>query len=249
LKKRKDSEDIVRLIEKTYRFVFRGLLKAVNPIKKRIVRTECAVHKFINNQAIIIIKNDGRLEAYEFLSPYINDINAGVVWADQDLKSSNHFFNPHRNLGLYGSSNAKILCYLYYKRALKEYCRGNNRKAMFYLGAACHLIQDLTVPQHANIRLLDNHRSFERWVINTYLHHDEFRISERGIYLKTLRSYIYLNSKKAISTYEKYSNLRNRQAKFYKIASIVLKLAQRTTAGLMFKFSDDIQKKWFKLHK
>ncbi len=43
---------------------------------------------------------------------YINDINAGVVWADQDLKSSNHFYNPYTNKGLYGNSNAKKNAYL-----------------------------------------------------------------------------------------------------------------------------------------
>ena len=176
------------------------------------------------------------------MSSYINDINAGVVWADQDLKSSNHFYNPHREKGLYGSSNAKKECLSYYTRALNEYFHGDIKNAIFHLGAACHLIQDLTVPQHANIHLLNNHRSYEKWVIRTHLHHDEFKIEKGGIYLNSLTHYIDFNSKKAINTYKKYLHEKNRLVRFQKITSIVLTMAQATTAGVMFKFYEDIQK-------
>jgi phospholipase C len=233
---------VMNTLEKSYSFVFKNVLKAVNPIKKRIMKTECKVHKFINNQSIIILRNDGHMEAYKLMSSYINDINAGVVWADQDLKSSNHFYNPYKNKGLYGNSNAKKECMFYYTRALNEYFLGDIRNAMFYLGAACHLIQDLTVPQHANVRLLNNHRSYEKWVIRAHKQHDEFKVSKEGIYLDSLNHYIDLNSKKAISTYKKYAHKKNRHERFYKITSIVLILAQRTTAGVMFKFYKDIQK-------
>lgn len=227
------------VLEKTYIFLFKNALRAVNPVKKRIVRTECRVHKFINNQAVVILKNDGRDEAYKFMSAHINALNGGVVWADQDLKSSNHFYNPDTKRGLYGNSNAKKECRTYYKKALKEYFQGHTRRAMFYLGAACHLIQDLTVPQHANVRLLNNHRSYEKWVINTHKHHDEFRVDHGGIYLDSLKFYIELNSRKAIHTYERYSLIRDRYRRFYKITSIILTMAQRTTAGLLYKFYYD----------
>ncbi|MCX7772939.1 MAG: zinc dependent phospholipase C family protein, partial [Clostridia bacterium] len=128
-------------IEKSYRFVFRNLKRAVNPVKKRIMKTECLVHLFINNQAVVILKNDGHIEAYKLISSYINDLNAGAVWADQDLKSSNHFFNPNTSRGLFGNSNAMLESKGYYKQALKKYLRGDMEGAMFYLGAARHLIQ------------------------------------------------------------------------------------------------------------
>ncbi|APU60979.1 zinc dependent phospholipase C family protein [Clostridium botulinum] len=173
---------------------------------------------------------------------YINDINAGVVWADQDLKSSNHFYNPYTNKGLYGNSNAKKECISYYTRALNEYFHGNIKNAMFYLGASCHLIQDLTVPQHANVNLLNSHRSYEKWVIRVHIHHDESKMEKGGIYLNSLKHYIDLNSKKAINSYKKYSHERNRYVRFQKITSMTLTIAQVTTAGLMFKFYKDIQK-------
>lgn len=229
-------------IEKSYSYVYKNIIRAVNPIKKRIIKTECNVHQFINNQSIVILKNDGHIEASNLMATYINDINAGVVWADQDLKSSSHFYNPEIDDGLYGSSNAKKECIKYYTRALREYSHGDIKKSMFYFGASCHLIQDLTVPQHANVELLNNHRSYENWVIKVYKYHHEFKVYKGGTYLNSLTYYINLNSKKAIDTYKKYLQVENQHMRFYKITSIVLTMAQRTTAGFMFKFFYDIQK-------
>jgi len=232
---------MMEVLEKLYSYVFKKILIIINPVKKRIMKAECIVHKFINTQSLIVLKNDGHMEAYELMNSYISDINAGVVWADQDLKSSNHFYNPHRNEGLYGSSNAKKECISYYTRALNEYFHGNINDSMFYLGAACHLIQDVTVPQHANVHLFNNHKSYENWVIRTHRHHDEFKIEEGGIYFNSLKHYIDFNSKEAINIYRKHFHVQDRQARFSIITSKVLTMAQATTAGLMFKFYNDIQ--------
>lgn len=228
------------ILEKLYSYVFKKILKTVNPVKKRIMKAECIVHKFINTQSLIILKNDGHMEAYALMQSYISDINAGVVWADQDLKSNNHFYNPHRNKGLYGSSDAKKECISYYTRALNEYCYGNIKASMFYLGAACHLIQDLTVPQHANVNLLNNHKSYENWVIRTHRHYDEFKLKEGGIYFNSLTHYIDFNSKEAINIYNRNSHVEDNQVRFHIITSKVLTMAQATTAGLMLKFYKDI---------
>lgn len=228
-------------LERSYSCVFKNMKRAVNPIKKRIMKAECIVHIFINNQSLIVLKNDGYLEAHELMESYIGDINEGVVWADQDLKSSNHFYNPYKDKGLYGSSNAKKECMAYYTTALSEYFHGNTKEAMFYLGAACHLIQDLTVPQHANVHLLKNHKSYENWVIRTHIHHDEFRIKKGGIYFNSISHYIDYNSREAIKTYRKHCHVENKNVRFHLITSKILTMAQATTAGLMYKFYKDIQ--------
>lgn len=232
---------IMDTLEKSYSYVFKSILRAANPIKKKIIKTKCTVHKFINAQAIIILKNDSHIEAHELMESYINDINEGVVWADQDLKSNNHFYNPHKNKGLYGSSNAKTECISYYTKALNEYSHGDIKNAMFYLGAACHLIQDLTVPQHANVNLLHNHRSYENWVVRTHIHHAEFKIEKGGIYFNSLDQYINFNSKRAINIYRKHSHVKNKNARFHIITSMVLTMAEATTAGLMYKFYNDVR--------
>ncbi|WP_160687036.1 zinc dependent phospholipase C family protein [Clostridium sp. C2-6-12] len=232
----------MRILEKLYSYILKKLLKTINPVKKRIMKAECIVHKFINTQSLIILKNDGHIKAYSLMKKYLNDINAGVVWADQDLKSNSHFYNPDRKKGLYGSSNARKECISYYNRALNEYLHGNINCSMFYLGAACHLIQDLTVPQHANVKLLNSHKNYENWVIKTHKHYEEFKIQRGGLYFKSLINYIDYNSKNAIFIYTYYSREEDRQIRYYKITSKVLTMAQATTAGLMFKFYRDIQK-------
>lgn len=231
----------MEILERSYSCVFRNMLKAVNPVKKRIMTAECIVHKFINNQSIIVLKNDGHMEPYNLMESHINDINEGVVWADQDLKSSNHFYNPHKNKGLYGSGNAKKECIDYYTKALNEYFHGNIKKSMFYLGAACHIIQDLTVPQHANVHLLNSHKSYENWVVRMHIHHDEFRIEKGGMYFDSLNEYIHYNSREAIRIHRKHCNVKNKHVRFHIITSLILTMAQATTAGLMFKFYKDIQ--------
>ncbi len=229
-------------IEKSYGYLYKKVVKAVNPLKKKVVRTECIVHKFINNQALEILKKDGHENIYRMLSKYAVNINEGAVWADQDFKSSNHFFNPNTKRGLYGNSNAKIECLSYYNRAIREYMAGDVKTAMFFLGASCHLIQDLTIPQHANVELLHSHRSYENWVIKMYNKHQKFKVEKGGIYLNTVEGYIYFNTKKALETYRKYFFIKNEHIRFNKITSIVLVVAQKTTAGLMHNFFYDIQR-------
>lgn len=229
-------------VEKSYSFIYKNLTRAVNPLKKKVIRTECIVHKFINNQSLIILKNDGHKETFNLLSRYIENINEGAVWADQDFKSSNHFYSPRTKKGMYGSSNAKTECLAYYKRALKEYFLGDVKTSMFYLGAACHLIQDVTIPQHANVELLNNHRRYENWVIKMYRVHDKFRAYDSGIYLDSVQDYLELNSKNALVTHDLYSGILNEHMRFYKITSNILVMAQKTTAGLMRNFFYDIRR-------
>lgn len=68
----------------------------LNPFKKIIIKTECQVHVHINQHALTILKNDKHMAEYRFFSNTINKINEGAVWADQDFKSSNHFYHPYK---------------------------------------------------------------------------------------------------------------------------------------------------------
>jgi len=53
---------------------------ALNPFKKAVIKTECMVHKYINIQALEILKNDKYIDAYCLFSDYIDDLNKGVTW-------------------------------------------------------------------------------------------------------------------------------------------------------------------------
>ena len=229
-------------IETTYNHVLNVIFGVVNPIKKSIIKTQCKVHKLINADALTILKNDNYLSEYYFFSNYILDINEGTVWADQDFKSSNHFYNPFQKKGLYGRKNALDLGIDYYSKALELWEDNKLNESLFFLGAALHIIQDMTIPQHANIKLLDNHRQYESYVKNTYGYLKEFEVEKGAYLLDSIRDYIRFNTRVAIKIYKQFSTISDDKARFYHITKCALPLAKRTTAGAMVMFFEDIKK-------
>lgn len=227
-------------IERAYGKTFKTILWAANPLKKIFIKTLCEVHIFINEQAVEILKNDGYSEAYEFYKPNIRYLNEGVVWADQDFKSREHFYNPYTHRGLYGCKSSKQRFEKYYGCALVHWDCGDKDKAMFYLGAAVHLVQDSTIPQHGSIKLLKNHRKYEQWIHEVYENIVDYSVYEDGIYYDSPYDYIVKNSKEAIAAYIKYSMIRNPSEKFFRIANRTFPLAQKTTAGCLMNFYNRI---------
>jgi phospholipase C len=231
----------MKRFERTYGSTLRGMFYLVNPVKKRIMETNCIVHKYIDYKAIDILNSDGYVVASTFLKKHIASINDGVKWADQDFKSTNHFYNIGKGRGLYGFSNALTECSKYYNSSINYYDAGDIEKSMFYLGAACHLIQDSTVPQHVNNKLLKEHRKFELWIIGKYMSNKSF-IAENGlIKYNSIEEFIRNNAEMANKTYLKYISIIQHEDRYYKIATTILKEAQRTTAGFMLFFFDNIE--------
>ncbi len=83
-------------LEMVYFNFLRSAFLVINPLKKMIIKTECQVHKYINLHALTILKNDQFAEQHDFFRHYLEEMNEGTVWADQDFKSSNHFYNPYK---------------------------------------------------------------------------------------------------------------------------------------------------------
>ncbi|MBE6064105.1 MAG: phospholipase C [Clostridium cochlearium] len=230
-------------IEKTYGTALKGLFHAVNPLKKKFLKTYCTVHKFIMLQSLDILKNNKYEDAYNFFKENLSKLNEGTTWADQDFKSSNHFFHFSKGKGLYGFSNALLECKKYHRKSLEYLEKGDLNKSMFFLGAACHLIQDVTVPQHVNNKLLKSHRRFELWIISKLLNDYSFMAEDEIVRYSNLDEYIVNNAFLANNTYIKYINIKNREEKYNKIASIVLKEAQKTTAGFLLDYYEDVKNK------
>lgn len=88
-------------LENAYQNILKSAFLVLNPFKKIIIKTECQVHIHINDHALSILLNDQYREEYGFFAPFIDDINKGAVWADQDFKSSNHFYNPYKKKRVY----------------------------------------------------------------------------------------------------------------------------------------------------
>jgi len=230
----------MKFVENTYSNILKTVFGLANPIKKSIMNTHCNVHKYINLKSLIILKNDKYLEEYNLFNSYIDDINDGAVWADQDFKSSNHFYNPFEKKGLFGRKSAMDLTIEYYDKSYKQWKKGEFNKSMFYLGAAFHLIQDMTVPQHANIRLLDNHRQYELYIIRTYKYIKEFNVDKGTYLLDSMEEYVRFNTRVALKVYKRFNNIEDDEYRFYRTARCTITLAERTTAGAMVMFYNDV---------
>lgn len=228
-----------KTIEKILGETFKGVFIAVNPIKKKIIKTYCIVHKFINIQALEILKNEKRNEAYEFYKKYIKYINEGATFADQDFKSSNHFYHVDKKKGLYGFSDALSEFKKYYNKAISYYKTGDTTKGMFYLGAALHLSQDATVPQHVSNKLLKQHRKFEQWIISRLLTDYSFEAVNGIVRYKTIDEYVKNNAEFAFETSNKYKNIVDEERRYHDTATEIIIQAQRTTAGILLDFYEN----------
>ena len=224
------------IMEQAYGKTFKTILWAVNPLKKIFIKTLCEVHIYINEQAIRILKSDGYYEAFGFFTMYRDYLRDGVVWADQDFRSREHFYNPYTHKGLYGCKSSKQRFAKYYGCALVHWDCGDKEKAMFYLGAALHLVQDSTIPQHGSVKLLKSHRKYEQWICKVHDNFFHYSAFGGGIYLDSPFEYIDRNAKEAIEAYSKYSLIKNPSEKFYRIADHTFPLAQKTTAGCLMNF-------------
>lgn len=226
-------------IETIYNRVLSGIFTLTNPIKKSIKRTECKVHICINYYALDTIFKDTMLHQYNVFHTYMDNINEGAVWADQDFRSSNHFYNPYKKRGLFGRRNAMDLAIEYYSDAVKLWSENRN-KAMFYLGAAAHIIQDMTVPQHANIKLLDDHHQYESFVKKKYMHFKVYNENLKPYLLDSISDYVRFNSRVALKVHRKYRVIKKDECRFLRITKCSIPLSIRTTAGLFILYYNDI---------
>ncbi|ABK61937.1 MULTISPECIES: zinc dependent phospholipase C family protein [Clostridium] len=229
------------ILERAFGKTARGVMVAVNPIKKAVIKTHCITHKYINNKSLELLKTQGYIHEYRYFKNYINDINAGVTWADQDLKSINHFYHVDERKGIYGFSNALEECKKYYKLSLRYLKIGDVHKSMFFFGAACHLIQDTTVPHHVNNRLLKKHRDFELWIIKQILLGYNFETDKDIKRYRSVEEYIQTNALMANTVYFRYNYMKNKEEKYMKVAPIIIEEAQITTAGFMLDYYDKIK--------
>lgn len=213
------------------------LLTTASPFQSFIDKP-CFTHEFCNAQALCILESDGYFDCAGFYSRYTAELNAGVVWADQGWKNVNHYFQPDSRTGLWVFSSAIEQFSAYMNHATRSMRRNNLPKACFLLGAAAHLLQDLCVPHHARGRVFDGHAQFEEWVRE---HRNSFAVYGKGKYQQGVPTN-RLALDNAIVSADLLDWVSNEgDATMYKrAATILLPLAQRTTAGLFLKFYNSI---------
>lgn len=83
------------------------------------------------------------------------------------------FINRLRSIAQ--KSNAATMAKFFWERAINEWKMGHEAEAMYNLGIAIHLVQDMTVPHHVRlIRDRTHHEYYEDYVWKTYLRNGNF---------------------------------------------------------------------------
>ena len=102
------------------------------------------------------------------------------------------------------------------------------------------MVQDVTIPQHVNIRLLEDHRQFENFVKRTYENVNAFQAYQGAYLLSSIENYVKFNARIALKIYKRYRTIKNNESRYYQITKCTLPLAEKTTAGAMVLFYNQI---------
>ncbi|MCL6638222.1 MAG: zinc dependent phospholipase C family protein [Firmicutes bacterium] len=209
------------------------VLAAGTPIHL-LVAGKWDTHSFINSQAIQIMHRDGFRPQAAILKKHLETINKGVMWADKGWKCFAHYCDPHEKCGLKPWPDAATECLYLFERALLNWKKGKRLKAFFLLGAAAHLVQDLCVPHHARGIAFGGHQLYEKWARE---HCKEFPVSEGGIYdiHEDPSEWVLYNSRFSWD-YFPYVSLASAITSYRMATSVLLPLAQRSTAGFFLLF-------------
>lgn len=218
----------------SYIKVARVILAITGTVQEVFQKPPGKTHNVVNQQAIAILNNDGHAREAMFLKHYLDHLDRGVEWADSAWKNSSHFFNPQNSKGFWKWPNAAVEARLHYNSAVKHIRSKNYAKAMFYLGAAVHLVQDLCVPHHSKGILFDGHQEFEDWAEE---HCEEYLINENGLYLPSCDPAAYVINNADISQkYYDLVSLSNQNCDYKEAMPVLFELCQRTTAGFLLAF-------------
>lgn len=203
------------------------ILAATTPIQK-LIDHGSETHLFINNQALIILCNDGYAKYASFFKVNINNLNKGTVWADRGWKCFAHYYNPATGEGLNPWPNALDECQNYFSLALRYWSEKKFSKSIFLLGATAHLVQDLCVPHHARCVAFNGHQKFERWSAENV---QRYETNNGGIY--NINSVADILKYNAIFSSKLYNLVSKEDEQNYNLAAkLLLPLAQKSTAGL-----------------
>lgn len=209
------------------------ILAATAPIQK-LIDHGGATHLFINNQALTILQNDGYPKYTSFLKLNINYLNKGTLWADRGWKCFAHYYNPDTGEGLNPWPNAIDECEYYFRQALYFWQKKRHGKSVFFLGAAAHLVQDLCVPHHARCIAFNGHQKFEKWAMDNI---SKYKTDREGMYaIKNLAEILKYNATVSSKLY--YLVAKEDQRNYNLAATLLLPMAQRSTAGLFHMFMD-----------
>ncbi len=123
----------------------------------------------------------------------------------------------------------------YHGNALKLMKMGETDIAIFYAGAALHLIQDAGIPQHATISLLDGHRQYETYVRKRYLS-SEHKARGPAVLFDETREFVHFNARIALKVQRRLEGVKDEAKRFERAYACMLPVGERTSAGYLLHF-------------
>lgn len=210
----------------------RKLLLAIAIPFQGLVDQPSPTHGFINQQALAILKADGRRAAADWLGWYLAQFNAGCNWTDTGWRNIGHMYDPEVGRGLRGWPHALQMVREYWDLAARFHHQLEMDQAAFYLGAAAHLVQDLCVPHHAAARVFAGHQRFEEYA-RRYRH--RFATHQGGLYdqARTPEGWVLRNADYTRTQYADCLTSHLEKVIIHQAVADLLPRAQRTTAGFV----------------
>jgi len=151
-----------------------------------------ATHQFIFEQARTILLNDGYVSYVEFLDSiepssdltYLQIMIKGSDENDGLIAAREHYMDPtdHHPLsymGIPAGKNAGQLCQERFDEAVLRWQSSDYYNAIYNLGWAAHLVQDVCVPHHAYPTWQQGHDTYELWVLDNMA---LFAVNNGGLY-------------------------------------------------------------------
>ena len=158
-----------------------------------------------------------------------------------------HFYNPATEKNFMGEDDSALeRCKNHYNNAVTQYKAGDKKAAFEALGRALHYVEDLNTPVHTNNQdVLDSafnlpfHVSFEdrcqeiQSTVTTSLLKSEFRYYKLNTIENIAKSCAYLANDNFYALYKEFLPKDV-------VAANAIKNAQKTVAGLLYKFYLDV---------
>ena len=178
-----------------------------------------------------ILRNDGKTEYADILESNLNSFKKGLSQSDEFLNAREHYFNPDTKKGLANFKDGGTVASDRFAMSVNYWLKGDKDNSMIHLGYTAHIVQDLTVPYHAALTPLGNHTDYENWISE---HESEYFIQSGGLYnVSSAYNYVEYNANQSIKYIDE---------NYTTIAENMIPLAQRSTAGLVNLFFENIEK-------
>ncbi|MDI3280325.1 MAG: zinc dependent phospholipase C family protein [Bacillota bacterium] len=230
--------NLKRLATASYATVARLALTVASPMQYLVDRAG-DTHAFLDRQAITILRNDGYRQWADLLHQWEQYLLAGTYYADRGWKNASHHYNPRTGAGLWHLPSAADECCRYAAAAAASWRAGYRDEAIFWLGAALHLVQDVCEPHHASALVLHGHQRFETWADrNKAL----FTVWDQGIYHlgSSPAEWVVANARAAQPFLPLVAGKKASEESYTAAARVLLPLAQRTGAGFLAFFLESV---------